>query len=291
MRYVARAYTIIVAACVLISAEADARRDWVDFGQFDWGVDIEFRGTSSDGSLRHYSFEEQLRFGNTGYFISPRLAKFSIGLKPTFYQGRSADGSQAGQTDGTFLDYNIGLTLLDGLRLPYSFAASASRGRGTQSSGSGVQNDYVVANRSALMRWELRAFPMTLSYDDQSSRQTASFGDERAFTTRDSFHRTLSWRAESSKLQMKVNKRWFDDRVGNNDFDTLTQDLTHKLRWGKNSGLTTRQGYIRREGGKSSERFTFSEYLHIQHLNNLASGLRYNYQSTTQNGENKSYSG
>lgn len=291
MRYVARTYTIIVAACALISAEAEARRDWVDFGQLNWGVDIEFRGTSSDGSLRHFSFEEQLSFSNKGYLISPRLAEFSIGLKPTFYQARSADGSQAGRADGTSLDYDIGLTLLDGLKLPYSFAASASRGRGTQSSGSGGQSDFVLTNRSVLMRWELPAFPMTLNYDDQSSRRTASFGDERAFTTRDSFQRRLSWRAESSKLRMRVDKRWHDDRAGNNDFDTLTQDLTHKLRWGKNSGLTTRQGYIRREGRNSSERFRFSEQLYIQHLNNLASGLRYNYQSTSQNGENKSYSG
>ena len=291
MGYVARAYTIIVTACVLISAEADARREWVGFGPLDWGVDIEFRGTSSDGRFRHYSFEEQLSFDRKGYLISPRLAEFSIGLKPTFYQGRSPDGSQAGQSDGTFLDYNIGLTLLDGLELPYSFAASASRGRGTQTSGSGVQNDYVVASRSVLMRWELRAFPMTLSYNDQSSRRTASFGDERAFTTRDSFHRVLLWRAESSKLRMRVKKRWYDDRIGINDIDTLTQELTHKLRWGKNSGLTTRQGYTKTEGVYSSERLTFSENLHIQHLDNLTSGLRYNYQSLLQNRGNKSYSG
>ena len=291
MKYVARAYTIIVVACVLVSAEAEAERDWVGFEPLDWGVDLEFRGTSSDGSLRHYSFEEQLRFDNKGYLISPRLAQFSIGLRPTFSQARSTDGSDAGRINGNFLDYNVGLTLLDGLELPYSFSANASRGRGTQSSGSGIQSDFVLASRSVLMRWELPAFPMTLSYDNQSSRRTASFGDEATFTTRDSFHRTLSWQAQSSKLRMKVKKRWYGDRVSNNDFDTLTQDLTHRLRWGKNSGLTTRQGYTLREGGYSSERFTFSEHLHIQHLENLSSGLKYDFNSTSQNQENKSYSG
>lgn len=289
MGHIARSYIVVAAASVLVSSEAMAKADWIHLTQLNWEIELEYKGRNAQqegvGEVKQYQFNEKIELSQAGYLISPKIFDFSLSLTPSFLQGQ-VDAANLGQrTEGVYFDYDVNLGVLHGAKAPVDFAADASRGTGTISGSLGSVTDFVLESRSVGTTWKLTSFPMSLRYEEQLRDQSFRSGPTARTINREDFQQSVRWQARSSKLQIQVEKRWFDDRVGDNDYQLLDQKVHHKLRWGKNSQLTTRQSYYDRAGQHSFTRYTVSEGLRLQHVDSLQSLIDYHYSSITQDDE------
>lgn len=290
-----KALTCIVAACVLLPAEATGRNIGVHFDPLSWEVVLEYEGVSErregfpdSGSNQ---FTEKLEIEQSGFVLSPSIFDFSITLTPTILQEQFDKPVQDERIEGTYLDYDINLGALRGAKAPVDLAAGASRNTRTLSSNLGNRTDFTLENRSLELGVKLPAFPWRLSYGERLLEQTFQSGHTAALRHRDEFERSVRLQGRSSKLQIEVERRWFDDRISDNDYNMLQQTAHHKLLWGKNSRLITQQSYYNRVGAHSFKRFSIFERLRLQHLDNLSSNFDYDYSSITQNDVTKVYSG
>lgn len=280
--YIARAQVIVVAACFLMPAEAKARGGWIHLAPLSWEVELEYkalRGEKNGFDIPQIDlYTEKVEFLQSGYVINPKIVNFSVAFAPTFSQQKLGNGADAA---GTVFDYDINLHVLAGAVSPVYFEADAARYTGTFSSNLGTRTDSARENRSVNARWKLTALPMRLSYREDLSEQTIRTRSGSTPRYRNEFQRSIQWQAQNSKLNMKVEKRWFDDRVTDNDYESLQESVTHVLRWGKGSRLRTRHEYHRREGSRSFTRQTFSQAASLQHWVNLRSDIDYNFNSMT----------
>lgn len=276
---------IVAAACTLIPTTVDARENQVHLDPLKWQLELEFEGwsdrTENFGETNTNQYTEKWEVNQSGYLVSPKMVSFSVSLTPTFLQeDRSSAGRSVG-VEGSSFDYDIDLTILRGATIPLDFDLGVLRSSGTTTSNWGRRTEFTQEYRSARMRWKFPAFPMVLSFDEKLQEQMFSLGRESESRFREAFERSVRWSARSSKLQVQVEKRWFDDRIKDEDFDKLQQSVTHNLRWGRNSHLTTRQEYVNREGTNAFKRLSVSENIRVQHLEELFSTLHYRYSSTT----------
>lgn len=295
MRHFARAYIIVAVACVLAPNNANARNGWVHLNPLSWELEFEYDGfrEQSEGlyEVNQNQFSEKLKLHQSGFLVSQKILDFSVGLTPTFLQGQSTSALGEERTEAISFDYEVDLTALRDAKAPVYFEAAASRNRATYSSNLGNRIELVREARSVVMGWKLPAFPMTLSYEESLNDQTHNSGRSAAPRRRDEFQQSIRWDARSSRLQMNVEKRKFDDRIGDNNYDLLQQSVMHNLHWGKNSHLTTRQRYFNREGIHTFKQLTISERLRLQHLDRLYSSINYDYSSTVQDGDTRIHSG
>lgn len=226
MGYLARAHAIFVVACILLPSEAIARNIPVRLSPLRWEVELEYRGLRSDkegvSSSQSDLYTEKIDLRQSGYIVNPKIVDFSISFTPTFSQQMLTGGSEE---TGTFLDYEIDLRALEGAEAPVYFGADASRNTGSFSNNLGSRTDVTREIRTLNMGWKLAAFPMTLSYEEQLSEQTVRTGSTSIPRYRDEFQQSVQWQARSSKLNTKVERRWFDDRTGENDYDSLQQSI------------------------------------------------------------------
>ncbi len=287
MGYIAKTCTIVTAVCALLPAAANAENDWIHLYPFDWQVELEYEGRNEQrggfGSTQDSRYTQKLQVRQTGYSIAPQIFDFSITLTPTFMQGQQDSFLRTTQSDSTFLDYNVDLAVLRGSTLPFDLGVGASRNTGTISNSLGSRERFTQEHRSLNLGIKLPAFPMQLIYKERLQDHTSQSRLTSTTRRRDEFQQSVKWRGQSSKMQVEVEKRWFDDRISDNDYELLQQSITHSLAWGKNSNLRTRQEYITREGANPFSRFSVSEGLRLQHLENLQSALEYNYTSIEQN--------
>lgn len=284
-RYITRILTIAVAACAVLSVEADARRTWVYWGPLNWEIELEYEGRNEKRDVgkesRSVRYSERLELKQSGYFISPRLFDYSLILQPTFKQRQKNYLRQEEQIQEVNFDYDVNLEVLRDIKFPISFGAGASRGTGTVSSNLDYHADFTNESRFARMQLTSRAFPMVLSYREKLHKQSSGYGSLAIPRFRDEFQKSVRWTGQSSKLQVLVEKVWFDDQIGDNDYEMLQQTLSHTFRWGKNSSLATNHSFRSRDGKYSVEQRRSSERLHIQHLDNLGSSLVYRYSKIT----------
>lgn len=278
-----------------MTAESLAGVSWVHLDPLNWEIELEYEGRSEQaegsGESRQHQFSEKFELQQSGYVASPKIFDFSITLTPTFMQGQSDYALHEERTEGSSFDYDVNLTALQGAKAPVYFGADASRISGTHSSNLGNYTDYSQEIRSLNMQWKLSAFPMAFSYEERLRDQTQSSGGFAAPRRRDEFQQSVRWRARSSKLQVSVEKRRFDDRTSGNDYDLLQQSVVHNFRWGKNSHLNTRQRYLNREGTHTFKQLSVSEGLRLQHFDSLFSSLYYNYSSVKQSRDMTVHSG
>lgn len=284
----------MVAACVFASAEASGKGSTVHLDPLDWEIELEFDGwsqqTKGGGETQIKRYTEKIEVSQTGYVISPRFLDFSVELTPTFLQERR-EGLTAVPTNGTIFDYNVELGVLRGARAPVSGSVGASSSTSNFSNGRSGHTQQTSDSRFAVLDIKFRPFPMKLSYGDQTLDQIVTSADAATQRPRNEFQRSVRWVGKSSKMLAQVERRWFDDRVGENDYDSLEQSITHDFSWGKNSHLATRQRYLSREGTNPYELRTFSEGVRLQHLRNLYSALDYDYTLITRTVDTQSHAG
>lgn len=294
MERIVRVYTVIVAAGLFMSAVANAADSRVHLDPLEWEIELEYDGWSQQiegaGETQVEQYSEKFEVSQSGYVISPKLFDFSVNLTPTLLQGRR-EGRVDERTDGTVFDYDVELGALRGVRLPVALAVGASSSTSDFSNGISGRAQQTKSDQFAALDVKFRPFPMRLTYSNQLLDQTFTSGQSATPRNREEFQRLVRWQGRSSKLATQVEKRWFDDRVGENDYDSLEQSVTHEFFWGKNSRLATRQRYFSREGSNPYTLFAFSEGLHLQHLKNLSSALDYDYMAITHTDDTRGHTG
>lgn len=295
MRHIAGVLTLTVAACVLSPAEAIAQTGWFHLNPLIWEIELEYEGVGDQrggtGNSWSNQYTEKIEIEQSGYSFDPNIFNFSITVTPTLSQGQFDHAVRDERIDGTYIDYEISLRALRGSTSPIDLGARASRNTQSVSSNLGNRTDVRRENRFVDLGIKVRAFPMTLSYGERLLDQTFKSAQSTEPRHRDDIQRSVRWQGRSSKLQMHVEKSWFDDRIGDNDFDILQQATHHSLRWGKNSHLRTQQNYYSREGSHAFKRISVFEGVRLQHLDNLYSTLDYSYSSVEQDDETKVQSG
>lgn len=295
MEHIARRYTVIIVACVLISTNAAARSDWVHLYPLNWKIELEYDGSFEQreefGDFQDDRFTEKVEVEQSGYIVSPKLLDFSITVAPMFTQRQHDGGAQELRTEKTTFDYDVNLSALKGIKVPVGLDAHASRGTGTYSSNLGRHTDTRREDWSVGMNLKWSPFPMTLTYREGMLEESSRSGGTSTFRPREESQQSVLWQGHSSKLYVQVEKRWFDDWIDRNDYDLLHQKMSHNLKWGKSSSFKTRQSYMKREGANAYARHTVSERLRLQHLENLYSTLDYDYSSISTDEETQVHSG
>lgn len=186
-----------------------------------WQVQLEYSGAKEDrvgiGSSQTHRATEKILLRQTGYWVDPKLFDFSIGLTPTFFQEQFSGELQDFHSSGGSFDYDISFGLLRGAKNLFDVGTQASRVTGSYSSDLGNYIDYMSEDLSVTLGVKLAPFPMTLTYSEHILDQETNSGSGASSRYREEIQQSLRWRAHSSKLDVLVDRRWFDDRIGEND--------------------------------------------------------------------------
>jgi len=246
-------------------------------GRVSLGFDGFWQDSETVGRSSDIEFEERIRLRQSGDIVNPGLASFSLEVEPTFTQGRFDSADRDDTRDGSFLNYNGNLSLLQGPISPVGLTAGAGRSTGETDGGLGSRTEFDSEYRNVALNWKYRMFPGSLSYSEQYRDQTFRSGLGGASSKTDNVLRSVRLTGQSSKTGLLLERDWYDDRVEVTDSDYTSNHarLTHRLDWGKGSRLQSRIDYLDRGGFNASKHFTVDESARIQHTENLASTAAY----------------
>ncbi len=211
--------------------------------------------------LSRRTWREWLALQVGGFVVDPRLLMFDVKVQPLFAQSRFEPDSESGGADG-FVGF-FGIRALYGTALNVTLSGSRINDDVRGRFGSLTDQDF----------WEWRAevahknpyLPATFTYDDRTRdvlwqrRPTSNTNRSNDRT------RVLRLIAANSKINLRLERLTFDDRLSDRDFTRNQALLNHLFRWGKGSSVNSWFRYIDRSGTAPFELLAWNEMVHLQH--------------------------
>ena len=273
---------VLVGLVGLFGFVSDGRaQELVHFAPLEWEATLAFDGSvrrTETSRTEDLEFEESVDLRQSGYGLDPRILTFSFEVEPLLSQGKFESTNQSEEREGQFLSYTAAVSALHGTTAPVGVNAQAGRSSGTDQGSLGSRTDFVTENRNLTLVWKT-FFPSSISYSERTLDQSFRSGLDSATRERDEVTRRVRVRGRSSKMNLSFEHSVFDDRIEetDNDFVTDRADLFHSVRWGKGSSLRSRTDYFNRKDFRSSTRFGVSEFLNLQHTDDLSTDYTYNF--------------
>lgn len=275
---------IILLTSFLAGMPAARAADWINFypveGEISLGFDGLWRDDDTGASTSQLETEERLKLQIGGYSLDPRLFSFNARLEPGLTQRTNDSGTQDYSSDGVNLNYAARFDFLSGIQAsPFALSGNVAANSAELEGSLGNRSDVTTESRGASLRWKNRAFPMSLSYRERSLNQVFIPALGQPPTEHDEFQRTVTLQGRSRKMELFAEMNDYDDLLSvDHDYESQEARLSNFFRWGKGSYLTSRVGYLIREGFNESEKVNVNESLKIQHLENLYTSYGYSYE-------------
>lgn len=218
----------------------------------------------------------------SGMVLSPRFLTYHAAFRPT----RSEQSMRGG--DGTYrlntIGVNGGANLFSAAPVSLTLHAdrtTASAPREMYGANSGYRN----GSHGGLVRLRFPAFPTRFEWNSLDRADEWQSAPTDAPIRRDESLDVLRLTAESSKLTAALESQRFVDRVGTLDFRAAVATLSHRLRWGTGSSITSSLESHAREGRDAQRRGLVAEHLHLQHAPKVSSDLTLHRQRTRSEGD------
>lgn len=277
----------VVCAIALVAAAAEAKADdwfggWAHAYPQQWELTLDFDGrrrTVENGTTTDMDFEEKLRFRQDGYVLDPGIGTFSLDATFAFEQGRSSGYNSSGDSSGTFADYNLRASALQGSTIPVNGYGGATRSSGTLDGSLGRRTEFLNETRDLTVNYRNAYFPSSLRYSERHLDEETTSGLSNTRTEQANTLRTLRYSGRSRKMEVSLEENRFNDRAAttDNDYSETTGKGTHKFRWGKGSNLNTNLLFLRRSGFRKRRLLDLSESAKLRHSSKLETSYRYHY--------------
>jgi hypothetical protein len=218
---------------------------------------------------RDADFRQWVALPFRGYFLDPRIFGYDFSLRPVLTQQFSEGVDQPLRSQQ--LGWDASLRLLS--TAPVAVTLSTSQASGSSAGAFGSRGDFSVGNFTALANFAVPYLPLKLGYASRSTENTWFSGTTNTPVAWSDNTKTLRFSAQNSKLEVNLERMWFDDRIGNRDFLLDRGTLRHQFRWGKGSRLQTLLDRSDRRGTAMYMRQAWQENLHVQHTVGTATDL------------------
>jgi hypothetical protein len=272
------------------ATDARAQEEWLHLDPLRGEVFFEFDGywrdgTTSDSGRQDLEFTQGFTLQQTGYVIHPRIANLSLDVTPQFSQ---EDVQLEGQEDdfvtANALSYNGRLSLLQGPEWPVGLVAAGGQSSSDSDGDLGSRNELDVDYLDVALNWQQRIFPTSLNYRQRRVDRTfRALGQSGTRRTQDDFLQTLQLTGNSRKMNVLLQRDWYDDKTpADNDYTYDLARLSHEFNWGKGSELSSRFEYVDRDNFNDTTSLTVDESLRLKHRPNLSSTTSYRYRLTQQ---------
>lgn len=240
-------------------------------GELGGSADFRSRQTSlATAALRDQEFRWWIQIPVAGSVLSPSLLSFRAAIRPT-WQRRL----QAGVPDlrSRQLDYSGAVDLL--ARSPISFSVAAGRSSGVTSGGFGGDRSFRRGTLSATAGWRFQPLPLQATAWRTDTRDDWRSGPDGAPIRTGYRAKGFRVSAANTKTALILTRTLNDDLFGTADYAAWAASASHTGRWGKGSRLITRWELERQAGIPSFQRRLWSEQLHLQHTNSVATDLHF----------------
>lgn len=248
-------------------------------GQAGAGYEGIWRELETGARFRSQFYREWVELPFTGVLLNPRIFHYSLKLSPFFSQQDASGYDNPFTTRNIFVHF--GGTLFQAGRTP--IALTASRNSGTWRGGLTAGRDFSESLTRAALWYNNRWLPLRVSVERRSVRSTWSLTGGVPIR-QDQSERGFIATASNSKLTLRFEQRWLDDRVVEQGYSTQTRSAVHTFRWGKGSRLISLLETFSRTGFGKYDRSEWREQLHIQHAREAASDVAYSARRTEAGG-------
>ncbi len=259
-----RSSSLLLLSLLLSAGPAWSQRTvWVQRAGGEIGVGYD--GIWSDlsiapGSGRQH-FEEWVQLDLSGAVSNPRLLGFDLGVRPIRAQTNWTGEPPSPNGGRSALNVYGRLSLLAGA--PVSLFLGGRLWRDDHTDRLSFETQERVAEFEGRLSFRNPYLPATLDYEDRA-RDVTWRPNPLQSTSRDETIRTLRLTARNSKTNVTVEQLWYDDRVGQRDFNTFRTYLAHRLRWGKGSNLSSAFRYRNQSGTTPNELISWSQVARLQ---------------------------
>jgi hypothetical protein len=290
-----RKKVILLLSIGLVVAVSGAwAQDVVHFNPPRGELVLEFDGLQiqreESSTARQYTFEERIRIGSGGYVLHPGILNFSAEFSPFFSQDFFEGEGDNRKNNTRSFDYFGNMGILQSKTI--SMDVQGTRSTGVTTENIGNRREFQTDTFRVGTTFTNSYLPMGASYSKRTLEQTEISGpNPNAFDT-DEVEDILSFWGRNSKLNLSLDRTWFEDQEEDRRLTTDKGRLFHRLlRWGKGSSLDYDIDYENRNGFLPVRRVITNERLHLQHTKNLYSTYSHNYTSQSRENETKSHSG
>ncbi|MEZ4417250.1 MAG: hypothetical protein R3E10_15960 [Gemmatimonadota bacterium] len=224
------------------------------------------RGSGSAATASDATYRQWLRLPFRGALLAPRILAYDLTIQPAFTQRTAVGLPEALQTEE--LAFTFGARLFSNKLL--GLTVTSARSGGETSGGFGADGRYDTGSMSAIVHLRSQLLPMELSFAEVDRENSWSSATTTTPIEWSNLTRTVRFSARNRKINARVERLEFEDRIGNADFSSLDASFSHRLRWGKGSELESAYDHNEREGSLVNTRDTWRERLRLQHTETVA---------------------
>jgi hypothetical protein len=274
-------YLVLGSLAVLFCGNATAQsvvfsRPDMELGFYWEQRDLLLQGDELADDVLRIGFEIRQQ----GYWSDPRIVAFNYYLRPVF---STREFTPSGRQDIELLNYRIGIDILRGATTPVEMALRSSLSNNDYKATLAGDSNSRVQEHTAEIRWKYAPFPMQFTATEQDYYRKSSSVFSGSTIERNDLNRKLRIRGKSSKLSLNLEhetrENLLNQRVSDLEYDTAK--LSHKFNWGKKSQMRSRYDYRRRIKEQEYVSSVFSQFITVQHTENLDSDVEYRFESAT----------
>jgi hypothetical protein len=268
-----RAATCAALAAGAIVVPRDAMAQWLRLTPGGGEVGVEARDERSvDGGRQAATntfLSQWLNVPLGGVIFSPRLASYSLTIRPTWAQ-QTVFG-QPKRFDTRAIGLGASATLLPSALV--SLGLHADRMHSGTEGGPGSRTRYATRSGGGTVRYSNRAFPLVADWSARTTDDVWQAASDQAPVYRDETLHSRRLTGQSSKLRVSVERLRFEDRIGKLGFTSLGGTATHLASWGKGSSMQSMLETVDRDGHDRQRRRSLTERLVLQHFRTVATEI------------------